>query len=276
MRCADRAARALQLEVRVDGPHVDRDEHARDAGQPDDHQERRVPAPAVRQVEADRDAHDLARGERGLHDAHHPPAQIQRKEIGDDREDDRADDAAEQAGHHARDQQEVVAGGDAAQERPEHESDVEEQQHALAIEAVGETGGQKTGGAGAEGIDRHHQPEGGRRDVQVAQQQGAQRRQDHEVEDDRELQEREDRDDPLLVRREERRGGCGGRCGGAWDRHGWCLAVGKTKSPPLRGREGEGQFDRLRCRALAGRRVGLDVGGGVGRGRRVDCIGRRR
>ncbi len=198
---------ALQLEVRVDRLHVHRDEHARDRRERDDHQERRVPAPQVREIETERKAEDLARGERGLHHAHDPAALIEREQVGDDREGDRADHPAEDAGHHAREEQEVVGGRKAAEQRADEEAGVEEHQQLLAVEAIGEPGREEARDAGAERIDRYHQPEARRRDVKVAHEERAQRRQDHEVEDDRELEKSQDRDDDLLIRRERRRGG---------------------------------------------------------------------
>ena len=164
-----------------------------------------MPPPAVRQIEAERQAEHLAGGERGLHDAHHAAAHVERKEVGDDRHRDRADDAAEDPGDDARGEQELVGRREAAEQRAPREARVEEEQQLLAIEAVGEPRGEQARERGAEGVHRHDQAEllGG--EVEIAQQDRAQRRDDHEIEDDRELQEGEHADHELLVRREGRR-----------------------------------------------------------------------
>jgi len=199
---------ALQLEVGVDWLKAREDDAARDDRQRDDHEERRMPPPAVRQIEAERQAEYLAGGERGLHDAHDPATHVERKEIGDDGHRDRADDAAEDPGDDARGQQELVGRREAAEERAPGEAGVEEEEELLAIEAVGEPSGEQARERSAEGIHRHDQAELLGREVQIAQQDRAERRDDHEIEDDRELQEREHADHELLVRGEGGRRTC--------------------------------------------------------------------
>lgn len=165
----------------------------------DDPDERRVPVPSVGEVEPRRDAEDSARRERGLHDAHHAAAHVEREEVSGDRGDDGADDATEQARHHACDEQHLVRAREAAQERAEDEAAVEEEQEALPFKAVRHARREEPRGRRAEGVRRHGERELPRRDVQGRHELGAERRHDREVQDDGELEEREQRQHEALV-----------------------------------------------------------------------------
>jgi hypothetical protein len=85
--------------------------------------------------------------------------------------------------------------------RSKGKTDVEEQQQALAVEPVGETGREDAGNSRAEriGRDRHAKLRG--RNIQRRHDDGAERRHDHEVEDDRELDKRQQRNQQRLVSR---------------------------------------------------------------------------
>ena len=187
--------------------HEHRDDHADRHRDDNDREERHVPVPEIGDVDAGGDAEHLARRERGLNDAHHAPAHRERKQVGDDRENDGADHAAEDAGDHARDQELRIARRQRAQRGADDETAIEEQQELLAVEAVGEARREQARGAGAEGIGGDDLAEPLRRDVEVRHDDRAERRDDHEVEDDGELQKGEQRHQELLV------GGKFRRCG---------------------------------------------------------------
>ncbi len=197
--------------------HHQRDQQAGREAQHREREERHVPVPVVREVDADRDAEDLARGERGLDEAHHAAAHLRREEVGGDREHDGADDAAEETRDHARDEQRLEAARETAPRGARDEAGVEEQQQLLAIEAVGEAGGEEARDARGEGVGRHDGAELRGRDVERGHDQRAERRHQHEVDDHGELQEGEHRDDALLVAGELQRRGRSGGCGGHRD-----------------------------------------------------------
>ena len=197
------------LQVRIDRPQHVEDDDAHRGAHRGDHQERRVPSPGVRQVEPERDAQDLARGEGGHHEPHHAPARREGEQVRDDRHADRADDPTEQPRHRARAEQQRVRRRETAERRAEDEARVEEEEELLAVEPVGEARREQPRDPRAERVGRDDEPELRRADVQLRHQHRPEGRQDHEVEDDRELQEREDRDDRDLVARELLdRGGC--------------------------------------------------------------------
>ncbi|MGY4499781.1 hypothetical protein ACVWYH_003712 [Bradyrhizobium sp. GM24.11] len=112
---------------------------------------------------------------------------MQREQIGDDGQHDRADHAAEQSGHDPAEQQHVIVLRQRAEQRSEREADIEEQQQPLAVEPVGKAGGEDAGQSGAERVGRHRDAELPGRDVERGHQDGAERRHDDEIEDDREL-----------------------------------------------------------------------------------------
>jgi hypothetical protein len=190
---------ARHPQVGVDGSQANRDDDPDGHADGHDHDERRVPAPEVREEEARGDAQNLAGSEGGLDEAHDPPAHLEREQVGRDGKDDRPDHAAEDARDHAGDEEERIAVRDSAQLRGEDEAGVEEEQEPLAVEAVREAGREDARRARAEGVDRDHEPELAGRDVKRRHQHCAERRQRHEVEDDGELQKRQQGDDELLV-----------------------------------------------------------------------------
>ena len=142
---------------------------------------------------------DLAGGKCGLYDAHHTPPHLQREQVGGDCKHDGADDAAEQAGHDSGQEQQGIVRRERAESGADDEAGIEEKEESLSIEPVGEAGCQKAGDAGAEGVGRHDLAKSLRTDFEVGHDDRAERRYDHEVQDDGELQEREQRDDELLV-----------------------------------------------------------------------------
>ena len=183
---------------------VHRLHHQQDGGHRDDRQadqggEADMPVPVVGQKKPDRDTQHLACRERGLHEAHDAAAQVQRKQVGDDREHDRAHHAAEQSGDDPAEQQHMIVRRERAESRAKREADIEEQQQALAIEPIGKACRQDTRNACAEGIGRDRHAELGGGNIQRRHDDGAERRHDHEVDNDRELDQRQQRHDQRLV-----------------------------------------------------------------------------
>ena len=195
-------ARGARLDVRVDGPEAEGDRDARERPDADDQEERRVPVELRREVEPERQAEDLRGRERGLHEAHHAAALRRREDVGDDRHADRPEHAAEDAGEDARAEQERVARRERAEQRAAEEADVEEQQQLLPVEPIGEPCGEQPRQAGAERVRRHDVAELLGRDVELVEQDRPEGRQDHEVEDDGEVEEGDQRDDEHLIARE--------------------------------------------------------------------------
>ena len=106
---------------------------------------------------------------------------------------------------------------EAAEQRADDEARVEEEEELLAVEPVGEAGREQARDRRAESVRRHDEPELRRDDGEVAHEHRPEGRQDHEVEDDGELEEGQDRDDGDLVARELHGGGGSshGRCSDA-------------------------------------------------------------
>jgi hypothetical protein len=94
-----------------------------------------------------------------LYDAHDATSHLQRKKVGRDGKHNRANHASEDARNDAAEQQKRIRGRHCAQKGAQYESDVEEEQEVLAVEAIRETRSQNRGDAGAEGVGRYHQPE---------------------------------------------------------------------------------------------------------------------
>ncbi|MGY4574806.1 hypothetical protein ACVWY5_007876 [Bradyrhizobium sp. USDA 3256] len=128
-------------------------------------------------------------------------ALLQREQVGDDGKHDGADHPAENARDDAAEQQHVEILRQRAEHGAEHEADIEEQQQPLAVEAIGKAGGEDAGNAGCERVGRDRDAELPGRDVQRRHQDGAERRHDDEVEDQRELREGKQRDQERLVAR---------------------------------------------------------------------------
>jgi hypothetical protein len=118
---------------------------------------------------------------------------------------DGADDSAEEAGDDTGEEEQPVAGDDAAEKGAEDETAVEAEEQPLAVETVGEAGRHDARDAGADGVGGDHQAELGRGDPHLRHEDGPQGGEDHEVDDDGELEQRKKGDDELLV------GGEGGR-----------------------------------------------------------------
>src|SRR5262249_46385226 len=91
---------------------------------------------------------------------------------------------------------------DSAEERPDHEADIEDEQEFAAIEAIRETRRGEPRDAGAERVRRYDAPELRRLDPELAEEHRPEGREDHEIQDDGELEEREEGDDEDLVTRE--------------------------------------------------------------------------
>jgi hypothetical protein len=154
--------RAVLLRLAQVGVHrlqLRGDHHQPRHAQRRQHDERRMPVPAIRQEQAQRQAQHLAGREGGLDQAHHAAAQGDVEQVGGDRQHHRTDHAAEQAREHARGQQQLEGGREAAPQRAHQEAGVEEHQDLLAVEAVGEAGGDEAGDARAERVGRHDQAE---------------------------------------------------------------------------------------------------------------------
>lgn len=204
----------LELEVAVHRLHLEADHDPAHCAQRGHGQERDMPVPGIGEIKPDRNAQHLAGREGRLDDAHDASPQLRREQIGGDGQRDGTDHAPEQARDDTRDQQTFKTLRQTAPHGPQHEAGIEEQQEPLAVEAVGKTGREQARGPGAEGIRRYHQPELLRRDLHGGHDHGTQGRHQHEIENDRKLQEGQQADDGLLVARESRRGGRTGRLAG--------------------------------------------------------------
>ncbi|MGY3364605.1 hypothetical protein ACVWZL_001730 [Bradyrhizobium sp. GM2.4] len=198
----ERISILLQPEMAVHRLHQEHHCGHPDHRQSDQRAERDVPVPLVGEEKTGRDAQHLACSEGGLHETHDAAAQLQREQIGDDGEHDRADHAAEQAGHDPPQQQQMIVGRDRAQHRAKGEAGVEEQQQPLAIKPVGKAGRQDAGNPRAERIGRDRHAELSGRNIERRHHDGAERRHDHEIDDDRELDQRQQRNEDRLVARE--------------------------------------------------------------------------
>ena len=163
-----------------------------------------MPAPMVGEEQTGGQAQHLAGGKCGLDIAHHPAAHLEVEQVGGDGQHDRPDHPAEQPGDDARQQQHGIGGGQGAQQCAQHEAGIEEQQQALPVEAVGKARRHDARQSGGEGIGTHRQAELLRGDAQVRHHHRAQRRDDHEVQDQGELQKGQRGDDKHLVARETR------------------------------------------------------------------------
>ena len=173
-------------------------------GHPGDRQadqcaERDVPIPMVGEKKTGWDAKHLACGEGGLHEAHDAAAQLQRKEIGDDGEHHGAYHAAEQAGNDPPKQQHMIVGSDRAKRRSKGKANIEKQQQSLAVELIGKAGRQNAGNSRAECVGRDRHPELCGRNIERRHHDGAEWRHDHEIDDDRKLDKRQQRNEDRLV-----------------------------------------------------------------------------
>jgi len=158
-----------------------------------------VPVPEVGDVQSGRDAQDLTGGKCGLNDAHHTTAHLKGEQVRGDRKNDGADDASKQAGHDAGQEQQVIIRRQRAKRGANDEAEIEEKQKSLSIETISETRRHDAGDTGAEGVGRHDLAKSLRADVEVRHYCRAERRYDHEVQDDRELQKCEQPYNELLI-----------------------------------------------------------------------------
>jgi hypothetical protein len=100
----------------------------------------------------------------------------------------------------------MVGGRDRAEKRTGNETDIEENQQPLPVEAVGIPGGQQAGRTGAEGVYRDQQAELGGGDRERRHDHRPEGRENHEIQDDRKLQKGDQGDDEALVARQGRGG----------------------------------------------------------------------
>jgi hypothetical protein len=123
------------------------------------------------------------------------------KQVGDDGENHGAHHAAEQSGDNAAQEQHMKGRRQRAQRGSRRKADVKEQQQLLAIEAIGKARREDPRNARAERIGRNRDAELRRGDVQRRHDDGAERRHDHEVQNDRELDKRQQRNQRRLIPR---------------------------------------------------------------------------